>query len=446
MVELVAFRMWLDTISLDGAGTLTALVAPRGPGTFRFVAVRCIVAFAMVSLIFGESTLTSHVQLFARLVRHRVSWTLLLAHLGLTLFFAGLSSILFAAPPTAPNGALIALWIVTGITSAGVAGLAFMPAAFWFRLFRSLRQVLTFAFVVSIGAYVFARMALTFWRPLSRGTLGLAYAMLHPFVPAVTADPSTFTIGAGDFQVQIAAECSGYEGLGLILVFTFAWLWFHRAEWRFPQALVLVPCGLLAIWIINSMRMAALVLVGIAGAPDIALGGFHSQAGWLGFTAVALGICLIARRVPWLMRNPAHTSSPGTSESNPTAAYLVPFMAILAGSMVAQLGSAAFEWLYPIRVIASAAALWYFARTYRTLDWRIGWTSVGLGCLAFVMWVCLEPLVSTGAPVSMPVALSQASATWRLTWLAFRVRSGDCRTDCGGASVSRLSATAIRFT
>src|SRR6185436_794589 len=104
--------------------------------------------------------------------------------------FAGLSSILFGpGPPTALDGPLIALWIVSGITSAGCAALAFAPAAFWFRLFRSMQRVLTFAFVASIGAYAFARLALIFWQPLSRGTLRLALAMLRPFAPTASADP-----------------------------------------------------------------------------------------------------------------------------------------------------------------------------------------------------------------------------------------------------------------
>ena len=49
-----------------------------------------------------------------------------------------------------------------------------------------------------------------------------------------------------------------------------------------------------------------------------------------------------------------------------------------------------------------------------------GFTSVW-GCLVFVAWVSLEPLAGTGSPVGMPLALSQAQAVWRVTWLAFRV-------------------------
>jgi CAAX prenyl protease-like protein len=77
--------------------------------------------------------------------------------------------------------------------------------------------------------------------------------------------------------------------------------------------------------------------------------------------------------------------------------------------------------LYPIRVVTSAAVLWYFYRSYQTLDWRIGWTSIGLGCLVFVVWVSLEPLVSTVSHVTMPLALSQAPQAGKMTWLAFRV-------------------------
>ena len=93
--ELIAFRTWLDTVSLDGAGTLATLVVPRGPGTFRFMAVRCVVAFALASLIFGDVKVGHEIAALARLVRRRVSWPLLLGHVAAVLLFAKLSSILF---------------------------------------------------------------------------------------------------------------------------------------------------------------------------------------------------------------------------------------------------------------------------------------------------------------------------------------------------------------
>jgi len=92
-------------------------------------------------------------------------------------------------------------------------------------------------------------LAQKLWVPLSHWTLSVVAMMLHPFVSVLLVDPSTMTIGTPGFQVVIAPECSGYEGMGLMLAFSSAWLWFFRRQWRFPQALLLLPAGVALIWI-----------------------------------------------------------------------------------------------------------------------------------------------------------------------------------------------------
>jgi exosortase E/protease (VPEID-CTERM system) len=172
---------------------------------------------------------------------------------------------------------------------------------------------------------------------------------------------------------------------------------------------------------LNCVRVAMLLLIGIAGAPDIAVGGFHSQAGWLAFNAVALGTCLAARRVPWLLRHGARVSVSDSRVLIPRLAYLMPFLAVLCGSMIGQLASAGFEWLYAIRVVLSAAVLCYFVPRYRAFDWRIGWRAIAIGAGVFVIWVGMEKLVSAGSQVDMPAALRAAPATWTMAWIALRV-------------------------
>src|SRR6202044_2568404 len=107
------------------------------------------------------------------------------------------------------------------------------------------------------------------------------------------------TLGSDKFNVTIAPGCSGYEGIGLVLAVTCAWLWFLRRQWRFPNALALIPVGIAAVWTLNAARIAALILIGNAGAGQIALGGFHSQAGWIAFNVVAIALMVSARRVQW---------------------------------------------------------------------------------------------------------------------------------------------------
>jgi exosortase E/protease (VPEID-CTERM system) len=422
-LELVIFRQWLNAAAFHDYGTVGTLLAQRGPGTVRFVFVRFAAACAMLSLVFVDARATAGPRrVLAASVRGRFGWHLLLAHVALTALFAALSSFLSAARlPAGLDIALTALWLATGLAAGAAAVLAFIPGAFWVAVFRSMRHVVAFACVVSAGAYVFSQMALTLWQPLSRATLTMAYTMLHPFVPDLFADPASFMLGTPAFQVAIDAACSGYEGLGLMLVVTAAWLWFYRSEWRFPQALVLIPGGLAAIWLLNSVRVAALVFIGIAGAPDIAVGGFHTQAGWLALVAVALGICLTARHVPWFLKDRTLAPVSGSDVSNPVAAYLIPFLSILAASMVAQLASGGFEWLYPLRVIAALAALWYFRQSYRTLTWRFGWTSIALGVFAFLVWIGLESFVNPGARTGIPLELARAPTGANLVWLIFRV-------------------------
>ncbi len=112
-----------------------------------------------------------------------------------------------------------------------------------------------------------------------------------------------------------------------MLAFGVMWLWLFRRECRFPQALVLLPAGVATIYLLNAVRITALILIGNAGADKIAVGGFHSQAGWIAFNVVALGFSVAARRVPWLttVARPAGGIIDRSSD-NPAATYLLPFL------------------------------------------------------------------------------------------------------------------------
>ena len=440
--ELLAITILLDTGTLQGARGFASLVADYGPQVLRL-----ITASALCLLVFGGSRTSVELRrrASADLMHHRINWLHLLAHVALVIVLAAVGSILFSASLPAPlDSGLMALWLLAGALAALTAALVLVPPRVWGPLLRLLQPVSTFAIAVAVGAYAFGVLVSHQWRLLSRSTMFVAHAILVPFISSIQTDPAALVITAPNFQIGVSAECSGYEGLGLILAFTAGWLWFHREEWRFPHALLLVPVGLLAIWMINCVRIAALVFIGNAGAHRIALGGFHSEAGWLGFNIVALGICLAARQMPWLKRTPTELAS--TSDHvNPTAAYVVPFLAILGSAMISRLGSDEFDWFYGLRVIACAATLLFFAPTYRLLEWRIGWISPVLGCVVFAIWIGLDRVAGSVSPATMPLALSEAPGAWKAAWVAFRLAgAGTGRADCGGTRIPRLSAAALR--
>lgn len=405
LLELLAISIWLDAELLRGRGALANLVHDWGAWT-----VRLSVAIVLGSLIFAESRAKSNLQrISAECAASSVAWPLLAAHAAALALFVALSSLLFQHH--ASGNALVLAWGITGVASFALAACALIPPRIWTDILGSTGDAWLYGLAAALVACTLGILAQRLWSPLSHWTLSLVATMLRPFLSPLIVDPSQMSIGTPSFHVEIAPECSGYEGMGLMLAFSSAWLWFFRRQWRFPQAFLLIPVGVAAIWIANAARIAALVLIGNAGAEQIALGGFHSQAGWIAFNAIAIGICVAARRIPSL----AHDAAPAT-ESNPTAPYLMPFLAILAAAMISRAASDGFEWLYPLRIVAAAAALWYFRKTYRDLDFRFGWLAAAAGALVFALWIGLDRASS-----SAPTALLHASSPARISWIALRI-------------------------
>ena len=150
------------------------------------------------------------------------------------------------------------------------------------------------------------------WKPASRVTFQLVRIFLKPFVSNMVVRPDVLHIGTARFYAIISDQCSGLEGIGLLLVFGILWLTLFRHEARFPQALVLLPLGVVTLFLLNALRITALILIGNAGATNVATMGFHSQAGWITFNSVAFASCVLARRWSWVSALPV-TSAPAAS-------------------------------------------------------------------------------------------------------------------------------------
>lgn len=413
-IELLLISIWLDAGPLRGRGTMANLVHDWGAW-----AVRLSVALVLGSLIFAESRAKSNLKRISEACAScPIGWPLLAAHALTMIRFVWLSAILFGHDDAATSNSLVIAWGLTGVVSLTLAACALISLPLWIDIFRSTGDAWIYGLSGALVACVLGTLAQKLWLPLSHWTLSLVALMLRPFVALLVVDPAAMSIGTPHFHVEIAPECSGYEGMGLMLAFSSAWLWFFRRQWRFPQALLLIPAGIALIWIANAARIAALLLIGNAGAEQIALGGFHSQAGWIAFNAVAIGTCVLARRIPALVHQEGSTQAGSILEAaNPTIPYLMPFLAILAAGMISRAMSSGFEWFYPLRVVAAVGALWYFRRSYRDLDWKFGWVAAGAGALVFAIWIAMDGAARSAAPA----ALQQAPGSARFAWITLRI-------------------------
>ena len=417
--ELLLLSVWLDNSALITQGGVVGLVGEWGAWT-----VRGIVGFAAIFVTFAYLTRRAALtEISLQAEQARISPGFLAAHLVAMAVFGTLSWALYGSHLAAlPAGVSVSLWLITGMAGIAFAALALIPASLWAQLLRQTGSLSAFALAFVVVACIAGNYIRLLWGPTTDLTFFLSRTFLSPFVASVISDPATKILGTEKFYVIIAPECSGFEGVGLILAFSACWLWLFRRECRFPHALLLIPAGVVTIFLLNAVRITALILIGNAGAPEVAAGGFHSQAGWIAFNVVALAFSVAATRVPWLT-NRDHTppAISGESSHNPTAPYLLPFLTILAVGMLTTATSSNFEWLYPLRFLAAAAVLWTMRKRYSSLDWKFTWFGPSIGVLVFALWFAFDSLQKTAASDAMPLSLAHASAPLRIGWIAFRI-------------------------
>ncbi len=414
LAEVTALTVWVDSDTLPRSGHLLPLLHDWGPAV-----VRGAIAFAAVFLTFAFLKCQAALD---RLALPPIQPRCLASHVGFALVFAWASKQLYAGHlPDLDPDLLVASWAFIGIVTVTLAALTFLAVKTWRDILEATGSLWAVALSTALVACFFTRPARALWVPATRLTFTMVKFMLSWLLPATTTDAARAIIHAPHFSVIIAPECSGLEGAALILVFTTVWLWLFRQESRFPWALALLPAGVVVLFILNAVRLTALVWIGSAGAPKIAAGGFHSQAGWISFNAVAFGLSIVARRSPWFSTR-APNAEPSRAAEDATGAFLIPFLAILGVGMLVRAASAGFEALYPLRLVAAVAALWIFRRSYTNCDWRFGWSAPLAGLVVFALWVGLDRVFGAASSSSpIPAALDGMSAPVRIFWLTVRV-------------------------
>ncbi len=404
-VELIAATLWLDGSVLAGRAGLAALIGGWGAWALR--------ALVAVAVFLPAFVWLKHPQVPSG--EFPVRWRLLFAHLAAISLFVLLSVPLYGG---GASNALAAAWLLTGIAAIVCAALALIPLDLWIRFARASGPVGAIVAAAVAVACVAGNSGRGLWPWASGITFRLTAAILRLFVSGLIVEPDQMIIGTSRFQVEVAPQCSGLEGVGLMLAFGGAWLFLFRKQCRFPQALLLLPVGALLIFLLNAVRIAALVLIGNAGAERIAAGGFHSQAGWILFNVVGVGFILGSAQLSWVSKTVSQTAGAEKTE-NSAAPWLAPLIAILAAGMVSHALSGGFEWAYPLRLVAGAAALFAFRRVYAEWDWRFDWTGPAIGVAVFVLWMGMDRVFSPGV-IAMPSGLASASPGVRGIWIAAR--------------------------
>jgi exosortase/archaeosortase family protein len=268
VLELIAISTWLDTNALDGKGGLMGAVGDWGPHILQSLVILTTVLLAL-GYSKAQDTL---VPISNMLADTPPAWR-------------------FSGGPLRSDGrvraALDASLRRNSFRGKSAGSVLADRWNLWRRrghLFLRSSECFSRALAVSAGtAWIYAGTAAIvtpmlvvasdrLWKPAAALTFEMIKVLLRPFDNAVIANSVARTIGTQKFRVEIAPSSSGLEGVGLMLIFSILWLWFFRSDYKFPRALLLIPIGVVVIFLLNAVRIATLILIGNAGARAIAVG------------------------------------------------------------------------------------------------------------------------------------------------------------------------------
>ena len=403
--------------------------SPNGSGWYALFGemgnfIKAILVFVALATILTLERLPSYWREAVQQVRPRRAAVFTAANL---VCFAALYFVTWfiftVGPDTALPPRVLVTWLALVMGTLISWFFIIADTAFYRCLLRRELRTVVIALAGALLVSVIALYTRNLWGPLGDLAFTLTLQLLSALSSApLIADHTEKIIGLGDFFVRIDADCSGYEGIGLVTTFVGIYIYTFRRTLKFPNVLWLIPLGIVVVWSLNVFRIAALIMIGHMWSEDIAIGGFHSQAGWIAFIVTSGLVISLSHSSRYFQRNARTGNSPPSDPGDQAVATLIPLVTLLASILLTQAFSAGFDWLYPLRVVAAGAALAFAWPALHLKFNRIAFGPVpltaGAGCA--LLWIVL---LETDASVNAAFAGSLMSVppVWAAAWLIVRL-------------------------
>jgi exosortase E/protease (VPEID-CTERM system) len=315
-------------------------------------------------------------------------WLAVGVHFASYALFLGLSARVLAPV----DEQLGQLEVLAWLAAAAAVAVSWLPVLLPWRALRAaapqLATALLLGVFVGVVTWVWGQLSMRAWGLVAPTTVSMVVSLLHWMAPEVVSDPSQAIVGTPSFQVIVSPVCSGLEGVGLMTALLGSYVALERRALRVGRALALIPLAVIASFLTNALRIALLVMVGTHVSPEIALGGFHSKAGWLFFCVLSFAFIAVLRSVPFFRREAAADAPQEPILKSVAAPYLVPMLAIMATALLTGLWSDGFDRLYAVRVTVGAAVLWLYRERYSpSAQGALG--AVAIGAVVFGVWLVL---------------------------------------------------------
>ena len=227
-------------------------------------------------------------------------------------------------------------------------------------------------------------------------------------------------LGIDNFEVSIAASCSGVSGIAFSAALTAGFLFLMRSRLITTRAIVLVPLVVVLSWLLNSVRIAGLMLIGAYVSRDLAVDGFHSFAGWISLAILTGFMAVLADRLPWFQSEPvSHPVVKARSVlRDPVAAQILPFLVFIFSSLLIGAMYASPSYGYPVRILVTIAALVVFWRCLpEDLSFEIAPVSFVAGIVIAIIWLFGQ----SGEATPLAEMVPKLTGVGLMAWVVLRL-------------------------
>jgi len=222
------------------------------------------------------------------------------------------------------------------------------------------------------------------------------YSLLGFDLPRIlVAENGDPILARGSFAIQMAPDCAGYQGMMAAMLAMSAVLVLDRRRLHLPKSIIFAMFTVGMVFVMNAVRIAFLLYIGIHISEEVAIGGFHSNFGTLSLLMV-VGIALVALQHPFFER--AQTDGELRVRDRPLGEYadLVPFIMplaiMLAMSFAVGTMQGDFNWFYGVAALVGAGMMWA-VRGYIRAEMVGSPTIAGLICGVgvYALWIAMVP-------------------------------------------------------
>ncbi len=347
------------------------------------------------------------------------SWLLLNAA-GVVLLTMPYAIHVLGPPVDLTSGAGLLLWAMGSVLAA--AGLVL-----WLIDPRRLLQLLDWRLGAVVSAFLlFPEVGWLFSQRLwAESTLqSMTFTTTTWLLSLIATDLQTFPADAeivfDGFGVRVGHPCSGLTGIVFSVTVVAGYIAVMHRDLHIGRSFLMVPVVAVLSWLLNALRIAALVTTGAWVSPELAVNGFHSYAGWIAFTLVTGGMILMIDRIAWFQKglDAGSTPLPLPIWRDPVAAKIVPFAVFLLSSLLAGAFFEPASLGYPMRMAMTSLALLAFYRCMpRGLPGLSGPAPILVGTMIAALWLSMQ----SGPGHTLAEAAPGLTGTALTTWIIFRL-------------------------